>query len=78
MQTKHATIDTCQLDDDETSIVRIFVSDYYEESEELELEVSRDGIDFKFYFDGELVGCRLLSHEELFMLLIENNAKLLK
>lgn len=71
------TIDTNQLGDDGSHIVRVLVSDYYDETEELELHVTRDGIDFNFYFEGNLVGSRNLSHEELFMVLAENRVDLL-
>lgn len=71
------TIDTNQLGDEGTHIVRVFVSDYYDETEELELVVSRDGVSFRFFFEGDPVGERTLSHEELYMLLVEKQVGLL-
>lgn len=67
------TIDTCELGEDETKVVRVFVGDYYdEEKEELEMSVDKEGITFSFFSFGSLVDSKYLTHEELFMTLVEN------
>lgn len=78
MNSGMTTIDTSQLGDDGAHIVRVFVTeDTYLETEELELEISHAGVSFRFFFEGEPVGERTLSHEELYMLLVENQVGLL-
>lgn len=78
--TPDLTVNTCELDEDacESKNVRVFVSDWYEETEELEMRITRNGIDFMFFFEGEDVGRMYLSHEDLFRLLIEKKAELLE
>ena len=66
------TIDTCELGEDETRVIRVFVGDYYdEEKEELEMSVDKEGITFSFFSFGSLVDSKYLTHEELFLTLSE-------
>jgi len=66
------SIDTCELDDEERRVVRVFVGDYYdEEREELEIGIGRDEITFSFFSCGTLSHELTLSHEDLFKVLAE-------
>lgn len=70
-------IDTNQLGDEGVHTVRVLVSDYYDETEELELEISRHGVSFNFYFEGTLDSTHFLSHQDLFMLFAEDKIDVL-
>lgn len=65
------TIDTLELEDEEVRTIRVFVSDSYEESEELTIEITRDDINFSFWVDGDLVGAASFTHQDLFKTLVE-------
>lgn len=66
------SVDTCELDDDESRVVRVFVGDYYDvEREELEIRIGREEITFSFFNCGSLVDEQTFSHEDLFKVLVE-------